>query len=97
MRSWFQPRLGKVGRAVKAKATSHLVVGAVQATGELPLEVGLGGGLLQEVRDPLHQEVPVLQVGKQKCHTILGADGEWAGQHVGAVRLLHDGHLEDQG
>lgn len=78
-------------------ATSHLVVGAVQATGELPLQVGLGGGLLQEVRDPLHQEVPVLQVGKQECHSILGADGQWAGQHVGAVRLLHDGHLEDRG
>lgn len=77
--------------------TSHLVVGAVQATGELPLKVDLGGGLLQEVRDPLDQEVPVLQVGKQERHTILGADGEWAGQHVGAVRLLHDGHLEDQG
>lgn len=79
------------------RATSHLIVGAVQATGELPLEVGLGGGLLQEVRDPLHQEVPVLQVGKQECHAILGADGQWARQHVGAVRLLYDGHLEDRG
>lgn len=51
--------------------------------------------MLQEVRDPLHQEVSVLQVGKQESHTILGTDGEGAGQHVGAVCLLHDGHLED--
>lgn len=79
----------------EVSATTHLVVGAVQATGELPLEVGLGGGLLQEVGDPLHQEVSVLQVGKEECHSVLGADGEWAWQHVGAVCLLHDGHLEE--
>lgn len=56
----------------------------------------LGGGLLQEVRNPLDQEVSVLQVSKQESHSILGADGERAGQHVGAVCLLHDGHLEEQ-
>lgn len=73
----------------------HLVVGAVQATGQFPLKVDLGGGLLQEVGDPLDQEVSVLQIGKQESHAILGADGERTGQHVRAVRLLHNGHLEE--
>lgn len=74
----------------------HLVVWAVQAAGQLPLQVDLGGGLLQEVRNPLDQEVSVLQVSKQEGHTILGADGERAGQHVGAVRLLNNCHLEER-
>lgn len=50
--------------------------------------------MLQEVRDPLHQEVSVFQVGKQKGHSVLGADRERAGQHVGAVCLLYDGNLK---
>lgn len=75
---------------------AHLVVRAVEATGEFFLQVDLRGGLLQEVGNPLHQEVPVLQVGKEEGHTVLGADGEWAGQHAGAVCLLHDGHLREE-
>lgn len=71
----------------------HLIVGAVHTPGDLPLEVDLGGGLLQEVRDPLDQEVPVLEVGEQEGHPVLGADGHWAGQKVGAVCLLHYRHL----
>lgn len=50
--------------------------------------------MLQEVRDPPHQEVSVFQVGKQKGHSVLGADGERTGQHVGAVCLLYDGNLK---
>lgn len=46
-------------------------------------------GALQEVRDSLDQEVPVLQVGKQEGHLVLGADGQWAGQDTRAVCLLH--------
>lgn len=72
---------------------AHLIVRAVEATGQLPLKVDLRGGLLQEVGYPLDQEVPVLQVGKQEGHAVLGADGKRAGQHAGAVRLLHNGHL----
>lgn len=75
---------------------AHLVVRAVEATGEFPLKVDLRGGLLQEVGYPLDQEVPVLQVGKEEGHAVLGADGERAGQHAGAVRLLHDGHLRQE-
>lgn len=77
------------------KQVFHLIIWAVEATGKLLLKVDLRGGLLQEVWNPLDQEVSVLKVGKQESHTVLGADGEWAGQHVGAVCLLHNGHLEE--
>lgn len=72
----------------------YLIVRAVQTAVQLLFQVNLGSGLLQKVGDPLHQEVSVFQVGEQKGHAILGADGERAGQHVGAVCLLHDGHLQ---
>lgn len=87
-----------VNQALGAKSpneNTYLIIGAVQAAGELFFQVNLGGGLLQEVRQPLHQKVSVLQVGKEEGHAILGTDGERAGQHAGAVRLLHDGHLQD--
>lgn len=74
---------------------AHLVVRAVEATGEFLLKVDLRGGLLQEVGNPLDQEVSVLQIGKEEGHAVLGADGERAGQHAGAVCLLHNGHLKE--
>lgn len=74
---------------------SYLVIRAVKAASKFPLQADLRGGLLQKVRDPLHKEVSVLQVCKQKGHAVLGAYGQWAGQHVGAVCFLHNGHLKE--
>lgn len=75
---------------------SNLIIRAVEAACDVPLEVDLGGGLLQEVGDPLHQEVSVFQVGEQEGHSVLGADGQRAGQDVGAVCFLYNGHLRDR-
>ena len=49
---------------------------------------------MQEVRDPLHQKVSVLQVGKEKGHPVPGADGQRTGEHAGAVCLFYNSHLE---
>lgn len=75
-------------------AFSHLVVRAVEAAREFSLQADLGGGLLQKVGDPLNEEVPILQVRKQKSHAILGTDGQGTGQHIRTVCFLNNGDLE---
>ncbi len=72
---------------------AHLVVRAAEAARGFPLKVDFGGGLLQEVRDPLHQEVPVFEVGKQEGHFVFGADWQGSGKDVTAIGFLNDGHL----
>lgn len=55
-----------------------------------------GRCFLEEVRDPLNQEVTVFQVGKQEGHFTLSADRQRAGQDTGAVSFLNNGHLRGQ-
>lgn len=56
----------------------------------------LGWHFLEEVRDPLHQEISVFQVGEEEGHFALGANGQRAGQDAGAVSFFDNGHLRSQ-
>lgn len=56
----------------------------------------LGWHFLEEVRDLLHQEIAVFQVGEQEGHFALGANGQRAGQDTGAVSFFDNGHLRRQ-
>lgn len=53
----------------------------------------LGRRLLEEVRDPLNQEITVFQVGEQEGHFAPGANRQRAGQDTGAVSFFNNGHL----
>ena len=62
------------GRSFGSRIGAHLIVKAVETARDLPLKADHRGGLLQKVGNPLHQEVTVLEVGKQEGHAVLGAD-----------------------
>lgn len=56
----------------------------------------LGRHFLEEVGDPLNQEISVFQVGEQEGHFALGANGQRAGQDTRAVSFFDNGHLRRQ-
>lgn len=53
----------------------------------------LGRCFLEEVRDPLNQEITVFQVGEQEGHFAPGANRQRAGQDTGTVGFFDNGHL----